>query len=269
MTSNPFRINVEFRAADLQLWRSRFDLVARDSFPRALQFVLNEIAKTAVLTFRRDVGTVIDRPKEWTSNGLRYRRVNLQSVRQGARPYSETYVLPKQSAVLKYLMGSGPNVRRPGDVGPSQAYISLPIWRNLDQHAGIRADAHGNLPSSTLRRIRRHANVTPTQITPNPRGTPSTVRSSEFFFGQPTWAGGRQGTLGFYSRPKRVVRGGRLVADGVPHLVIAAIDQQVHKPVLQAFWMSNAQRAAGRLVPLLRAELRRKIAWARTRRATT
>lgn len=265
MTGNPFRINVQFRPQELQLWRTRFDLVARDSFPRALQFVLNEIAKTAVLNFRRDVGTVLDRPKEWTTNGLRYKRVDIKSVRSGARPYSEVYVLPKQSAVLKYLMGSGPNVRRPGDVGPSQAYISLPIWRTLEAHAGIRADAHGNLPPATIRKIRRHANVGKTQLVPNARGTPNPVTGSEFFFGQPTWAGGRQGTLGFYTRPQRVMRGGRLVSDGIPHLVIATVQQVTHKPVLQAFWMSNAQRAAGRLVPLLRAELRRKIAWARQR----
>jgi hypothetical protein len=266
-SSNPFRINVRFSTAQLQMWQNRFDLVKADSFPRALQFVLNEIAKHAVMTFRRDIGTVLDRPKEWTSNGLRYRRVNLKEVRAGSKPYSEVYVLPKQSAVLKYLMGSSPNVRRPGDVGPSQTYVSLPMWRNLEEYAGVRPDAHGNLPSSTLRKLRRHANVTNIQTTPNPRGTPNPMGSrSQFFFGEPVRAGRQRGQLGFYHRPKRVMRGGRLVNDGVPHLVVAAVDEVRHRPMLQAFWENNAQRAAGRLIPLLRAELRRKIAWARGRR---
>jgi hypothetical protein len=106
----------------------------------------------------------------------------------------------------------GETRRKPGDVGPSRAFILVPRWTNLGK-AGIKQDPYGNLPSATLSRFRREAGVTSTQVFPNPRkrraqdnqiirAAGTQRKTAGVFFGAPTIRG-KQMDLGFYSRPKR------------------------------------------------------------------
>lgn len=75
-----FGITIGFDAREINLWRGRFDTLARGSFPRAQKWALDEVAKEAVLGFRKDAHRHIDRPKPWTLRGVKYRRADLAQV---------------------------------------------------------------------------------------------------------------------------------------------------------------------------------------------
>ena len=266
-----FGINVGFDTREIDLWRGRFDSLARGSFPRAQKWALDEVSKEAVLGFRKDAHRHIDRPKPWTLRGLKYRRANLAQVTAATPMFSEIYMLPEQSAVLKYLMGV--RIRRPGDVGPTRTHIAVPSWRGLNK-IGIREDKHGNLPGSTMARLRREARVDAHQGTPNARGSRHassgvagrSKKSGGTFLGEPVIRG-QQRPLGFYARPAKIKRGGRMVTEGVPTLLIYMADQTRHRPILKEFWDTNARRAAAKIPEFFAAELLRKEEWLRQRQA--
>lgn len=162
MTSG-LRIEIDRKQVDR--WADRFERQILGAFARANRWALDEIAKNAVTSFIRDAHTVIDRPKAWTLRGIHYRRADYKN-NDHMDASSEIYVLPDQSAVLKYLMGV--RTRKPGDVGPSRGYIVVPRWNALG-HLGVKADKYGNLPGSALGRIRREAGVTAAQKHANAR----------------------------------------------------------------------------------------------------
>lgn len=77
-----------------------------------------------------------------------YRR-SLAKDRKADIVEAETYVQPKQSAVLKYAMGEGENVRNSGDVGLAGEHILVPNWHSLQLAQGITRNAFGNLPGAS------------------------------------------------------------------------------------------------------------------------
>lgn len=79
----------------------------------------------------------------------------------------------RQSAYLKYLLGE--EERRPGDVGPSQDHISVPIWSNLAQLQGFLPTAHGNIPKGmTEENLEREYDIS-AELLRSPRGVDLTT----------------------------------------------------------------------------------------------
>jgi hypothetical protein len=158
-----FALSIEFDKKTIQRWQTRFESEAPTGFARAHKFVVDEIAKQAVLGFHRDAHKHIDRPNAWTLRGIRYRRSNYSA--NWDETSSSIYMMDDQSAVLKYLMGE--TKRRLGDVGPSSHYIAVPRPLALAK-VGVRMNPNGNLPGSTMARLRREAGVTTTTTKPRP-----------------------------------------------------------------------------------------------------
>lgn len=78
------------------------------------------------------------------------------------------FVMRRQSAYLKYLLGE--EERRPGDVGPSQDHISVPICSNLAQLQGFLPTAHGNIPKGmTEGNLEREYDIS-AELLRSPRG---------------------------------------------------------------------------------------------------
>ncbi|WP_417582885.1 hypothetical protein [Pelagibacterium sp.] len=265
-----FGLHISIDPRIIRTWEQRFEREIPDTFARANKFVLDEVAKTAVNAFRRDAHKVIDRPKAWTLRGIRYKRATYSSG-DWSNSFSEIYMLPDQSAVLKYLMGE--RTRRPGDVGPSTDYIAVPRWKSLGE-IGIRPDKYGNMPSSTMGRLRREAGVvsgrehanTPSRkrATTQRKRTRKKANYGGVFFGEPV-INGNKGLPGFWMRPKRVKRAGRWVNESAPRLLIYAARETTHQPILREFWEKNAARAGDDYSTLMSLELQSKLKWLRDR----
>src|SRR5690606_4011379 len=94
---------------------------------------------------------IVDRPVEFTRAVRGRRNSSVQTKGRSLNKASDKLrlndvraTMRRQSAHLKYLLGE--EERRPGDVGPSQDHISVPIWSNLAQLQGFLPTAHGNIP---------------------------------------------------------------------------------------------------------------------------
>jgi hypothetical protein len=131
----------------------------------------------------------------------------------------------------------------------------------------VNRDRYGNMPGATMARLRREAGVTSAQKHANargPRGKSQRQRPRRgqdydgVFFGEPVF-GGKKQELGFYSRPKRVKKGGKWVPEGPVRMLVYAAKETSHQPILQEFWRDNAQKAAADYPILMSLELQRKL----------
>lgn len=262
-----FGLTIEIDKSDIRKWQDRFENQIPGAFARAHKWTLDEIAKTAVDGFRREAHKHVDRPTAWILRGVRYRRsVYAEDFDQAS---SSIFVMDDQSAVLKYLMGT--TKRLPGDVGPSSHYIAIPR-KNALAAVGVRLNRYGNMPGSTMTRLRREAGVTSTTTTPRPpKGKQKAAQAHSdtkvrrlrkgdggTFFGAPVFNGKKQ-PLGFYSRPTRVKKGGRWVGSRQMLMLVYAAQETRHQPILRKFWQENAQRAAQDYWSLMSQELQRKL----------
>ena len=158
-----FGLEIKIPDRTIKLWQQRFAVEAPNAFARANKYALDEVAKQAVNSFRRDAHKVIDQPRAWTLRGIRYRRSDYSA--NWSEQSSSIFMMDDQSAVLKYLMGE--RRRLPGDVGPMGQFIAVPRKNNLAA-VGVRLQQGGNLPSATLTRLRREAGVTVLTTQPRP-----------------------------------------------------------------------------------------------------
>lgn len=273
-----FGLSIEFDKKQVQRWQSRFESEIPGAFARAHKWTVDEIAKAAVTGFRQNAHRHIDRPNAWTLRGIRYRRSTYSANWDEAT--SAIYVLPDQSAVLKYLMGE--RVRKPGDVGPSRSYIAVPRAGALAK-VGVNLNKHGNMPASTMTRLRREAGVLPTTTVPRPAkgkqarqaqahaASDTKIRRARkgdggTFFGRPTF-GGKMQPLGFYSRPTKVKKNGKWVGSRNVLMLVYAAQETHHQPIMRRFWQDNAALAADDYAQIMGQELRRKLDFLRDRGA--
>jgi len=225
---------------------------------RGIAFALNGVSKDAYKKLRRAIWTSVDEPVPFTLKAVYATGVDLK--KPGGIKLDEIFsavgMLPDQSAYLKYLMGDGPTIRKPGDIGPADKHIYVPIWASLIRTQGIKPVAGGNLPRNTLAKLARKAGRTigtatteaaPAEPTKGKRRRKSP--KGEIFWGTPKFHGERQG-LGFWWRPPR--------GNGAPEMLVAAVDQSKHKPILARRWQEAIEDAWGRFPGLLELELRLK-----------
>lgn len=243
------------------------------SHARAMAWSLNHVAMDARRRITDDLRTTLDQPSAYTRRAIGYRLIPLNNT-DPSKLQADVHVRTpadkgsgeNASAYLKYLMGNSPNTRYPGDIGPADRHIYVPLWRNLQRH-GISPLNGQSLPRSALKRLMTLAGL---KAVPG-KAVHYRGRKADdggIFFGAPRF-GGQQHGLGLWSRPKRVRLGGRLVNAGSPQMLVRAADHATYRPILQAPWDRDTE-AAMRLLPLyLQQELENKIAHLATRSGVT
>lgn len=115
---------------------------------------MSETAKAAKIGATDALDDAFQNPTPWMRRAFTYKRA---LSRTGDIVEAEVSVLPSQSIVMKYAMGSGPQTRRPGDVGLAKDRILVPYWRNLQETQVITINRYGNLPGGVAARLTREA----------------------------------------------------------------------------------------------------------------
>lgn len=230
------------------------------SFVRGVAFSLNGVAKDAQARIKEMLPKVLDQPTAFTVKGIGARYIPLSSTSlEGVS--ATVFVLPDQSAYEKYLFGPGRNVRAPGDVGPADKYIYVPLWPNLTR-IGVKPVGGGGLPRNTLQRFAREAGVDlaggrQKRVVVKKRRRVSGANGG-IFFGAPTFGGTVHG-LGFWSRPIRKRVNGKLINEGRPMMLVRAADHATYDPLLQAAWAKAAEEAMATLPQRLKSEYIQKL----------
>lgn len=125
-----------------------------DRYRRACAWTASEVAKAASRGATDAIDEAFDDPTPWIRRVFGYTRaIN----RTGDAVEASLYTRPDQSIVLKYGMGDGRQVRRPGDVGLARDRIYVPHWKNLQMTQGISRNAYGNVPGGVAARFAREA----------------------------------------------------------------------------------------------------------------
>lgn len=219
-----------------------------DRYRRACAWTISEVAKAAKVGATEAVEDAFENPTPWMRKAFTYKRA---LTKTGDAVSAEVSVLPSQSIVLKYAMGSGPQIRRPGDAGLAKDRILVPYWRNLRDTQGISFNQYGNLPGGVAARLAREA-----------AGTTSKRRVSGrwgVYKGELDVGGSR--VAGYIARPFRgeapIGKNGRsiVVNLGRPRILLGAIQQALYAPVMQAPYDEAVRKAVDRVPELMEAEL--------------
>jgi hypothetical protein len=160
--------------------KARFDAIGSNEFPRAIAYVVHSTAKWAAENFRNDVmprvlghnigrSGLVQSLSSYTRSAIRYDRdsgTRYDDVKSVRDIHASIYVAATQgkrgsdqSAFLKYLFGSGPQTREPGDVGLDQRKILIPnaLALALTQHVNIDPSwAGGRLPKGMMATVMSH-----------------------------------------------------------------------------------------------------------------
>lgn len=230
-------------------WEAAFlSEASLDRFRRASAWAMSETAKAAKEGATDALSDAFQNPTPWMRRAFTYKRA---LTKTGALVEAEVSVLPSQSIVMKYAMGSGPQTRRPGDVGLAKDRILVPYWRNLQETQGITFNKYGNLPGGVAARLTREA-----------AGTKGKRRVSGrwgVYKGELDVGGSR--VAGFIARPFRgmapIGKNGRsiVVNLGRPKILLGAIQQATYEPVMQAPYDEAVSRAVARIPILMEEEL--------------
>jgi hypothetical protein len=136
-------------------WEAAFlSEASLDRFRRASAWAMSETAKAAKEGATDALSDAFQNPTPWMRRAFTYRRA---LSRTGDIIEAEVSVQPSQSIVMKYAMGAGAQVRRPGDVGLAKDRILVPYWKNLLDTQGISFNQYGNLPGGVAARLAREA----------------------------------------------------------------------------------------------------------------
>ncbi|GJE51446.1 hypothetical protein GOFOIKOB_4505 [Methylobacterium tardum] len=218
-------------------------------YRRACAWTMSEVAKAAAGGATAAVDEAFQDPTPWMRRAFKYMR----ALNKGSDEVdADVFVLPSQSIVMKYSMGDGPNVRRPGDVGLAKDTILVPNWKNLQLTQGINRNSYGNLPGGVAARLAREALG---QLAKHRAPGRWGVYKGELDVG-----GSR--VMGYIARPPRgyapIGKNGReiVVNLGRPRALLVAIQQATYKPVMQPFYDKAMRKAVERIPAQMGGELR-------------
>jgi len=218
-------------------------------FQRACAWTMSEVAKGACQDVTAAVDVAFQDPTPWMRRSFGYTRA-LGKNRDQVE--ADVYTLPSQSIVMKYGMGDGPQIRRPGDVGLAKNVIYVPNWKNLQLTQGINRNSFGNLPGGVAARLAREAlGARAKRQRPGRWGV---------YKGEVDVGGSR--VMGYIARPPRgtapIGKNGRsiVVNLGRPRALLIAIQQASYKPRMQKPYDDAMKRQVGRIPALMEGELR-------------
>jgi len=243
----------------LEDFRRAMDAIG-ETHVRGIAFALNGIAMQSHKELMRVLNRVIDKPGAFTKKGLIYRTTPLDTKLEKDLE-SAVLWLDQQSAYIKYLMGQGDNVRLPGDIGPADSHIFVPIWGNLKRLEGVKPVGGEGLPRSTLKGFARRAGTTLGGARAKVKiSAAAAQKQSQVFIGEPVIKGEKQG-LGFWSRQKRLTPSaiGPRMPDRAPEMLVAIVDKATYKPILQEPWDEVVNRIWATLPDRLEKELENKL----------
>ena len=223
-----------------------------DKYRRACAWTVSEVAKASSIGVTHAIEDTFDNPTPWMLRAMAYTRALKKT---GGIVEAELSVKPSQSIVMKYAMGAGPQVRRPGDAGLAKDRIYVPYWKNLRDTQGISFNQYGNLPGGVAARLAREA-----------AGTKGKRRVSGrwgVYKGELDIGGSR--VAGYIARPFRgeapIGKNGRsiVVNLGRPRMLLGAIQQAVYQPVMQAPYDEAVRRAVARIPDIMAKQLAENI----------
>jgi hypothetical protein len=259
---------VNLRARDLAGTIRDLERLGTHVAPRAITFSLNGTAMDAQRRWRRVMPTGIAEPTAFTRGGSEVVMASLKpyarrTFRGAKADVSASLKIRNgkkedRSAYLAFGMGAK-TVRKPGDVGPGNEHLYIPVWRNMAKaEPGIKpvGGANGGLPRNTLKRMIRET-----------RGVRSPGRGARadggLFMGSPA----RRLGLGIWARPNRRwdKATGKMVNEGTPHMLVRMVSQASYHPLLVPYWNEAVGGAQDGLARRLERELKREIAYARSK----
>lgn len=231
-------------------WQDAFlSEASLNRYRRACAWTMSEVAKGACKDATAAIDVAFQDPTPWMRRAFKYTRA---LSRGGDEVEADVFVLPSQSIVMKYGMGDGPQIRRPGDVGLAKDAILVPNWKNLQLTQGINRNAYGNLPGGVAARLAREAlGHLAKRRAPGRWGV---------YKGEMDVGGSR--VMGYIARPPRgtalIGKGGReiVVNLGRPRALLVAIQQATYKPLMQKPYDAALTRQVGRIPVLMEAELK-------------
>lgn len=242
--------------AQLAAWEEQYvSQAGYEKYRRACAWTVSEAAKGVAGRMAEAMLQVLDRPTPWMLRAWQYTRALKPGGSVPTDPIADVFALDEQSVVLKLLMGDGPNVRMPGDVGLAKDRILVPNWKRLKSTQGISPNKNGNLPGGVMARLAREAGGTVAK---------RTVRGRWGVYKGEIPLGGSR-IMGYIARPPREKRpegkGGRLVLRNIgrPRLLLAAIPQATYRPILQVAWEAAQADALNRIPDLMASELAKNL----------
>ncbi|MGN8091624.1 hypothetical protein [Methylobacterium sp. 22177] len=219
-----------------------------------------------------------------TRSPRRLSKAELNALERGERNaedvYAQVFVKAKQSAYLKYLFGTEPNIRLPGDVGLAQNRILIPWWDKITRTQGVRPTKDGGVPRAFLSRLAREVSA---DRAPKKSGTQGRWG---VYYGAITIHG--QAHEGYIARSPRVpvtdqdvlhrghsaldqviqTRGGDLKRIGRrlkdvdhPRVLFLAVDKARYRPILQKPWTEACEDAAARIPEIMGQQLNENLAY--------
>lgn len=228
--------------------------VSLKRFRRACAWAMSEAAKWASEGAKDAIPSTFSNPTPWMMKPFKYTRA---LDKNGNEVEADVYVLPLQSIVMKYAMGDGQQVRRPGDVGLAKDRLLVSHWRNLFLTQGINRNQYGNLPGGVAARLVREA-----------AGTRARRRAAGrwgVYEGEVDVGGSR--LVGYIARPPRgeapIGKNGRsiVVNLGRPRALLVAIREARYDPIMQAPYDDAMMRAVNRIPQLMQDGLDEEIAY--------
>ncbi|MFY9293868.1 MAG: hypothetical protein WAP03_24710 [Methylorubrum rhodinum] len=228
--------------------------VSLKRYRRACAWAMSEAAKWGAEGATDAVATTFSNPTPWMMRAFKYTRA---LDRAGNKIEASVSVLPSQSIVMKYAMGEGPQVRRPGDVGLARDRILVPNWRNLQLTQGINRNMYGNLPGGVAARLSREAAGT--------RAKRRVAGRWGVYEGEVDVGGSR--LVWYIARPPRgeapIGKNGRSIVVNLGRLraLLVAIREARYDPIMQEPYDAAMLRAVNRIPALMQDELDEAIAY--------
>lgn len=190
-----------------------------DDAARPLQAAANATARDARDRVHKAIDATFDKPESLTREAVAARQPHPSRASSTTGVSAAIEIKPLQHRWLRYALGEGEQTRKPGEIGPADSAVMIPVWENLQSAALL---AMG-------------INIIPTEGGNLPPGTLSKLFSMTGQGGVLWWGRVRDGGAeGIWAR-----------TESGPMLLVAAKDQVSYDPILQAP-LEKAVRAAAR-----------------------
>lgn len=207
-----------------------------DDAARPLQAAANATVRDARDRAHKAIDATFDRPETLTREAFLARQPHPSQATAVRGVSAAIEIKPLQNRWLKYALGDSEQTREPGEMGPADKAIMIPVWENLQSAAVLALGI----------------NVSPTEGGNMPPGTLSKLFSMTGAGGVLWWGRVRDGGKeGIWAR-----------TDQGPLLLVAAEERVTYDPVLQAPLEKAVRQAARGFAGHAREELKRN-RWAR------
>lgn len=255
-------------AADMkgfQDWYNSLQGLAQEVVAEAAAAALTEVARDARRYIVDDIKGEVEEPTAWTLGAVEF---VIADPRGGKADevVSKVRVRDRNRASFAPILDEGYGDRNPGETGPGDTFIFVPMERSLRVLEGVQLKNGTNMPRSTLKRLTRLAGKGGgAKLSKNPRAVAKrAARDAASKHGGVFWGApkvfGTQMALGFWARPKRIRNDAGLWRNkGAPRLLVRAVPKDHREPFMAAAWKADTTKAANKLQRKLEYHINRRI----------